>query len=710
MALEDCKNRLPDSEQGGQRQTMVMAIRIAVPFLIWILGLGFVRAAPLPSWAHSFQMALRAEKAGHQAVYRREAKAVRKSIVYPYLQYYDLKDHLGRTSPAVMRHFLAHYSRLPISYDLRMRWLLWLAKHHRWAEFLSFYRASHDPRLICEHILAWQHTGLRKQAREEAQHLFLSGDRRPFICNDAFALLKRHGRWPEKMVWTRVIYSLEAGHDRLAEAMIRRLPPQRQKAAHLLLQIERQPKRMLKWMPDHFISREDVSRIATAALIRLSQAHPIQASRLWENLNPSWHRVLTRHDRERIERTMALFAAVDGLSQGVSWLSDLPNRVRDAASREWLVRAALRVKRWHIVVNTIEKMPRWQARKPIWRYWLGRALIAIGKTSRGRRVLKMLANRFDYYGFLAADALALPYAHGPQPPPENRHLQARVAHLYLTKLAFALHVVGLNRDAGQIWRLMLSELVPKALIAAARLAQERHWPFAAFAAAQRSAHDGASVLTFPLADHHLVTAAAHRSQLPASVILAVMRQESAYQSTVCSSAGACGLLQLLPSTACWIGRKAHLGSALCQFSRLSEPALNILAGSVYLSYLMNHFTHNLIAAIAAYNAGPDNVNVWLQNRSRTESPLVWIETIPFVETRHYIKAVLFNQVVYADLIRHQQPQVRLTSLVIRSVHYDHLTNSTSSETTRPSSVTVQHNMKNKNQSPVKAVVKHGHPK
>ena len=146
-----------------------------------------------------------------------------------------------------------------------------------------------------------------------------------------------------------------------------------------------------------------------------------------------------------------------------------------------------------------------------------------------------------------------------------------------------------------------------------------------------------------------VKLAATENGISPDLILALMRQESTFRSTVCSSAGACGLMQLMPATACWIGQKTGRNQRWCIPAKLGHPGTNIRAGSTYLAYLLNRFSGDTVAALAAYNAGPGTVSQWLSKPVLRADSARWIATLPYGETRRYIEQVLFNLVVYAHI-------------------------------------------------------------
>jgi soluble lytic murein transglycosylase-like protein len=130
------------------------------------------------------------------------------------------------------------------------------------------------------------------------------------------------------------------------------------------------------------------------------------------------------------------------------------------------------------------------------------------------------------------------------------------------------------------------------------------------------------------------------------LVLGLMRQESAFNKRVVSSARAIGLMQLLPTTARRVARS--MGTKSPDHDDLKKPEVNIQLGVKYLSGLLNDFEDNIVFALASYNAGPGKVKQWMEIRPHLKS-LEFMESIPYKETRNYVKKVLRNYVIYKTL-------------------------------------------------------------
>ncbi|QKK06622.1 MAG: lytic transglycosylase domain-containing protein [Pseudomonadota bacterium] len=159
-----------------------------------------------------------------------------------------------------------------------------------------------------------------------------------------------------------------------------------------------------------------------------------------------------------------------------------------------------------------------------------------------------------------------------------------------------------------------------------------------------------------------------RSARDITLTHALIRQESNFETTAKSPAGALGLMQLMPATAgqtrvkLGIPRPANGVDAL-----LSDPAYNIMLGTTYLEQMLDRYNGSAVMAVAAYNAGPGRVDRWLKEmgdpRSAGDEAMIdWIEMIPIYETRNYVQRVLENQFVYMYRFAPETQFVRLSSL------------------------------------------------
>lgn len=282
-------------------------------------------------------------------------------------------------------------------------------------------------------------------------------------------------------------------------------------------------------------------------------------------------------------------------------------------------------------------------------YWLARAEVKLGNIEAARAALAIAAQyNTVYYGQLARTELGEAGV-GIRPLPDaavnetlfNANPVVRAVRLLAAngqaRLAVPLlrHFGTTRSSAGD-------------LLMAAELAEEigAHQVAIAIATSAEQKGNPLDLFSFPqdarLADADL---AAERA-----AVYAVMRQESMFQIDAVSSAGARGLMQLMPGTAQDVARKVGVDYSPSRL--VSDAEYNALLGSTYLKTQLDQYDGSLVLAAAAYNAGPGNANKWItaygDPRAENVDPVIWVELIPFTETRTYVKRVLGNYLVYRE--------------------------------------------------------------
>jgi len=579
--------------------------------------------------------ALEANARAHFASFR---LALSGHPLAPYLDYARLREDIDRVPAEAVTRLVERHGDLAVTPRLRVAWLRELARRGDWARLRRTYAGERDVHVRCALVEAHRDAGDTAAAVRVALALWHVGYRQPGRCNAAFDFLESQGELTEARLLERMLLALEAGNPGLVRAYRPRLPEASRARVDRWLEIWADPAAVRDIAPAELGPQPARSRVLAAALERLARADPEAARAL---LPEAERHAVDAAARGRVERTSALWGVYGQHPDGLTWLQALPDTHSDAIARAWRVRAALRRGEWPAVRSAVARMPESQAREPVWRYWLGRALAAEGREARAAAAYREAAERFGYYGFLAADALETAYRWGPPGPEAADALPA------LPALARALALKSAEEPAlaRLEWRQAMAVLTPEERLAAARRASSADWPWAAMHASGRAGAGNASALRFPFGFREAVEAAARRHDVDADWLFALIRQESAFGEGRCSRSGACGLTQLMPGTAAWLLERAgEDGSRLATL--LQRPATNIDAGARYLAHLRGRFESPAVA-LAAYNAGPGSVRRWLDGDT---APLPgsarWVETLPFGETRGYVQAVLFNRTVY----------------------------------------------------------------
>jgi soluble lytic murein transglycosylase len=296
------------------------------------------------------------------------------------------------------------------------------------------------------------------------------------------------------------------------------------------------------------------------------------------------------------------------------------------------------------------------ARGERWQYWLARALHELGQRAEAREIYVELARGRGYYAFLAADRVGTPYRIEGMATPELQDVRAQVRELPAVARTRELLALDRTLDARREWRDATNQMNKEQLMSAALLASDLGWLDQAIFTLARTGFWEDLELRFPVSHLEQVVGAEHRTGLDRAWILAVIRQESAFNPDARSPVGAMGLMQLMPRTAKAVATR-HLGQSAPRPSQITDPQLNIRLGSTYLAHVLERLGKNPVLATAAYNAGPHRVERWLPEQTMDAD--IWIELIPFGETREYVKRVLSYRAIYQHRLG-QKPE-RLTT-------------------------------------------------
>lgn len=587
-----------------------------------------------------YEAAVRNLNANRLQRFREQASQLKAFPLYPYLLYAELRHQIKSVSPAEVKSYLDRYPELPVTPLLRTAWLHELAKRQDWPAFLASYQGDRSVYLRCAQVQAELAGGRKEQAIAQAKRLWPVGYRQPQSCNPAFDLLEQAGVLTPERVEHRILLALKAGHSRLATDLLDRLSAADRDIAAHWLKVYHHPETALQSPPPG--SDKAVSQLLTAALDRLARDDPAQAYQLWSNIKArhAWAEAVTGP----VERTIALRAAYHSLPSAGEWLQALPEAQADASVHAWRVRSALRQGDWEGVARAVKEMSADQRNADVWRYWRAYALQKLGQREHAARLYRTVARQFSYYGFLAADALGTPYRWGASMPSPDPSRQRTLRRQLAMQRALLLQQAEQHELAQLEWRTLIRRLSVPDRLAAARIAAAESWPWATLYAAVMAGVNNASFLRFPKGYLSEVQHSAQASGIDPAWLLALIRQESAFGSNVCSSAGACGVMQLMPATARWV-LKRNGKDTTDLATTISDPANSITVGASYLAYLRGRFSSHVLA-LAAYNAGPGNVANWVNTTEPPVGSARWIETLTYGETRRYLKAVVFNEVVY----------------------------------------------------------------
>lgn len=591
-----------------------------------------------------FVTAEKALRKNQTGLYELLARALRDYPLYPYLEYQALTRNLAGLDTRQVADFLERWADTPLAARLRARWLDHLARNKDWPTFLRFWRDDGNVNRRCHHLQALLATGRKKKALDQVEPLWLHGRSRPKACDPVFAAWRKAGRLTPELIWRRLAMAMDLGEVRLARYLKKLLPLKERALAELWLAARRQPGRVLhdKRLPKQHPMRQ---ALLSYAVRRQTTLDPLAAIGLWKKIAPR----AGFDARERRRILTYLVRRLARLDDPEAW--DFIRNIKPPAGaielQEARLLAALRHQNWALLNQWIGQLPENRRTSERWRYWQARALEALGRRDQALSLYRALAGERSYYGFLAADRIGAPYRLDHRPTPVDDTILASLQAQPAFRRARELVALARWSDARREWRLATKKLSKKELMAAARLARDWGWIDQAIFTLARTGYWDDLELRFPLVHHEKVRHEAGRKGLDLAWVLGLIRQESAFNPAVRSPAGAIGLMQLMPATARYVARQLLKKRQTPKRTSLTRPALNIELGTSYLADVLQRLAGNPVLATAAYNAGPRKVARWLPKEEAGVLPAdLWIELIPYRETRQYVKRVFTYAVIY----------------------------------------------------------------
>ncbi|MDX1481638.1 MAG: transglycosylase SLT domain-containing protein [Woeseiaceae bacterium] len=619
-------------------------------------------AAPVPST--TVDATLEAQRAAFRDVYpaaelgQWDAVAAREALLRDYVLWPDLKAawlrrHLD--DDKAVTEFLDAYQGLRPAKDIRYRYARRLAAHGRYADYLNLYDAHYvnagDPVLDCRAAQALVETGESDRALGLARRLWLVGRSQVDECDDVFAWMRSSGRLTTELISERYRLAVEAQDFSLARYLARSLGEGALAAAERWLRARSAPETFLETADISRIEREYHEQLAYAAR-RLARRDPEAAYRHWSRL-----RADIGFDPELetpIARDVALWAARRNLDNAEGLLARLDAAAIDDEVRRWRIRNALREQRWQDVLRVVDELSEAERNQEEWQFWAAMAMEHTGRSADAMLIMSTLARQRSYYGFLAADHLGIDYHLDSEPVVTDEVIIARLQRMPELERARELYLTGLDGRARSEWDDALRNLDDETQAQAAVLAERWGWHSRAMAMAARAGRLDSLELRYPLAHRDEFRRAAETAGIPESWAFGVARSESIFMRDVRSSAGAVGLMQLMPATGQRTARQIRLPYR--GLNTLTDPESNIRLGTTYLALMRNRFQGHAALATAAYNAGPSRVEQWLPEKA-TQDAKIWVETIPFNETRDYVRRVLTAEVIFAWRLTGDAPRI-----------------------------------------------------
>lgn len=616
-----------------------------------LLALLFIPSVATADQDDDFMAARKAYRASDDARLEQIAERFKNTPLEPYLTYYQLRLRLYNRKPEGVKEFLARPDDTPVIDLLRSDWLKWQAKQRRWDEFAAEYPRllESDDEMKCYALQARLPNSV-DLVLHEARTFWFSGDGLPESCVTLFNMALATGVISEQDVWQRTRLALEVNNSALVKQLSEHLPQERKIKSRLLESAAAHPERYLSRLKLEK-STEAERMVALFALQRLAKQLPQLAYTRWKKIEDHFD-----SDEQYYFYGWLGYEAARRLDErALDWFKAAKDAPLNDAQLAWRTRAALRVSNWPEVWASITAMSPKQQREGAWRYWKARAWKVSGRDAEAEALLTELSREYHFYGQLAADELGtstvgmmtVSYQ------PTLLEMEAMLAQPAMQR-TLDLYRMGLREEAAKEWSLAVRKLDDKQLLVASAIASRHEMYDRSINAADRTVMLHDFNLRYPAPYRDSLQGRIQENNLEEAWVYGLMRQESRFVTEAKSTVGASGLMQVMPATARWIAQK--LGMKDYRKTLISQLDTNLKLGTYYMKNVLSTLGNNPVLASAAYNAGPGRARQWLANKPLEGA--IYIESIPFDETRDYVKKVMSNTVYYANLFGQSAPSLK----------------------------------------------------
>ena len=533
---------------------------------------------------------------------------------------------------------------------MRFNYTAHLGEKRDWGAFLNLYDEIDSPstEMQCRYAEALYRQNRTEDAATLAAKLWSVGRSQSDSCDDLFRLFRSKGDLTSSVALERVLNALDANRWGLSGYALRFVKSESdRRIADAARSVFRSPFKVLQLGSGY--TPKQLAKIQRIAVERAYRHDPYEALNLLLKLGKGFD--LKQADNLDELTRVGVRVAKELDAHDRIKLAKLDPNYASAELTEWRIRLALLEQDWQEVATLIAKLPSELQDSPRWQYWLA----ALPNNPMRTDILESLSTKRSFYGFLAADHLGQAADLNHEPITFDQNLLANLrssTHYLRIKELTELDRFTVSRSEFNRW---IDAMTLNQIQHAAHLMNELGWYQQGILAAAYNELWNDMDLRFPEGFENLFIKHASKQNIDPIWAQALARQESALFPWARSSVGARGLMQLMPRTA-----KQTAKSIKVKYQgtkRLYDPDYNVQLGTAYLAKMYHQFDKNRIYATAAYNAGPHRVSRWLKGRE--DLPLeIFIELIPFDETRTYVQNVLSFSVIYAQ--RKGEPRQMLT--------------------------------------------------
>ncbi|MBI6549051.1 murein transglycosylase [Xenorhabdus lircayensis] len=564
--------------------------------------------------------------------------------LYPYLEYRQLIQDLATATPQQIQNFINTHPTLPPARSLNSQFINQLANNGDWPGILAF--SPNPPSAVverCDYYFAQWATGHQRVAWKGAQEIWLNGNSLPDSCNKLFDVWEQAGYLSVNLILQRIELAMKENNATLVTYLAKRLPLDYQSLGSSLIKLQHNPA-----LIEQFAAATTPTDFTRSVIMTIFSRFARENAELARMSFPAFVRAQKMNDTERqqLKDIVAWQLMGDITPEEAKWRDETIRNSQSTKLLERRARLALRDEDDTGLEEWLALLPKTILQQDEWQYWSAIILLNQGKTAEGNAILHKLTEHRGFYPMVAAQKLHMSY---PLIINKSERPDIAIANMPEIKRIRELLYWDMDNLARSEWVRLVSSKNRVKQEQLARYAFEQHWPaFSVQATITGKMWDHLEE-RFPLAWQNEFANFTSDKDISQSYAMAIARQESAWNPQARSSKGASGLMQIMPKTAEHTVKSQKI-QGYASSSQLMDPVMNIKIGTAYLDVVYQRFGNNRILASAAYNAGPTNVDRWLASSSGRINAIAFIESIPFTETRSYVKNVLAYDMFYHNFM------------------------------------------------------------
>lgn len=570
----------------------------------------------------------------------------------PWLEAQLLTAEIAQVSDTALTTFISNNPNSSMSDSFSARLAERLAAQGKWPTILQIIpHNSEQLTTQCYRAEALLNTGLVNQGLEQAKKIWESTKKDfPNDCSSMLLQLQNHKVLSNSDYWQRIKLLMSNNRVSAARDLTAYVTEEDKKFFELWVETRAAPSEKLPELLTQADSPQ-VRAMVVDAIKEIADDKLETALPLWTQAQITFK--FTAAEKGEVESRLGMWEAWRHDDDGLQRLKRIPVADRTKEGNAWLARLAMRSQDWPALLEAsvaLEASEGTDDEWDTWLYWQARSLESLKKNAEAQAVYERLAKNSTYYGFLAADRIGQDYAKLQEVPPDRTQRVQGLQKLAAFKRWQEWNAMGDRSQARKEWFRLLQAMDKEGVLAAAELALRQGDANLAIWTVSKVKDWNSVDVRFPLMYEQIVMDQARSQGIRPEWILGIMRRESAFDASAESSAKALGLMQLMPGTARDIGRQ--MGMQVVAKEDILQPDLNVKLGSTYLRDMLKRFSGNYAQATAAYNAGPGRIPKWAP--SQTLAADQWVESIPFDETRKYVRAVMAYTTVYDHKLNKDQ--------------------------------------------------------